>query len=466
MKKLYTLLLGAGIGLTANAQLGQLLNRGFENWQNIVVSESPDQWGNTNTQELTSIPLVTKSTDAQHLTYSVKMENEVLSGDSIMGYVVFGNPGDAGLSGMPYTTQFDQLNGYYKCDMFGNDTAYAIVVLSKAGVETPVIYPFYGTHSTWTAFSIPVPNIPVDSLFVGFVSTNPFSSANYHPSSWLMIDNITLANTVGPLPTQLPNPSFETWVPNTVLQADNWYSFNQVLQPIGLKGVDQTTDAYAGTYAAKLETHALPMWGGDTLQGILSLGAISMGSSSPFAPVPYTAEPTTFSGYYKNSLVGIDESRIMYEFYSGGTPIFTNFVGLSPSSTYTLFTSTIALPSTPDSLAIIFSSGDNPGSVLYLDELSLSGGNVGINEMAALMGLNVYPNPASNLVTVSWENGINENSTLTVFDITGKQVMQTILKGQQGANSTTFDVSMLTSGTYTYTIKNSIQSAHGKLVVE
>jgi len=61
----------------------------------------------------------------------------------------------------------------------------------------------------------------------------------------------------------------------------------------------------------------------------------------------------------------------------------------------------------------------------------------------------IYPNPANNLITIDTGNDPGENNwTISIFNISGKQVMQTTLQGN------TLDVSSLPNGLYILKISN------------
>ncbi|HYG50967.1 MAG TPA: hypothetical protein VD905_08685, partial [Flavobacteriales bacterium] len=138
---------------TAHGQLGALTNGGFENWTSSTIYSMPDIWVSSNMNEFYGTPLCIKSSDAQHLAQSVLLENEVLMGDSLFGYVFLGNPSGSDLEGFPYTSDFDAVTGYYKCSTAGLDTAFVIVNKSFMGVDYPPTFgAIYGNVSTWTAF--------------------------------------------------------------------------------------------------------------------------------------------------------------------------------------------------------------------------------------------------------------------------------------------------------------------------
>ncbi len=92
-----------------------------------------------------------------------------------------------------------------------------------------------------------------------------------------------------------------------------------------------------------------------------------------------------------------------------------------------------------------------PGIVYYrLKQLDFNG-VVSVSEVRAVMvksnGLSIYPNPASNVVTVA---GLAAKHTVSVLDVTGRVVMTAAV----GINDNTIDVAALAEGVYTVIIKD------------
>jgi hypothetical protein len=86
----------------------------------------------------------------------------------------------------------------------------------------------------------------------------------------------------------------------------------------------------------------------------------------------------------------------------------------------------------------------------------------GIASVADNNATNVYPNPFSTSTTFSLANEVN-NATISLYDITGKEVKQINFSGKE----VTFDRGTLASGIYFYSIVNEDQSIKtGKLIIQ
>lgn len=82
-----------------------------------------------------------------------------------------------------------------------------------------------------------------------------------------------------------------------------------------------------------------------------------------------------------------------------------------------------------------------------------SGMVAGVNEnMSAITGINLYPNPATENVTINVDMIEATKISVNVFDITGKMLMNVNSAMNQGLNSITLNVSELPSGVYFTTI--------------
>lgn len=68
----------------------------------------------------------------------------------------------------------------------------------------------------------------------------------------------------------------------------------------------------------------------------------------------------------------------------------------------------------------------------------------------------VYPNPASDQITVQFNNLTEENYQIDVVDMTGRQVLLLLpeTKIEKGIFEKSFDISILRSGIYSYRVKS------------
>lgn len=461
MKKIYTLITFISLGFSLIAQNGQIVNGDFESWQDDQLYETPTEWKSSNTDEFYGVEAVSKSTDAEDGTFSCLLAAQLVGNDTLTPYVYHGRVsnvnGGGPDQGIAYSDNFEAVRLSYKSDLQVGDSLQLLVIRFLAGtvVEFQVKPIAFGVNNIWTSSLIYLGNQPQDSLFIGFIVGDVIGDTKPSPSSWAMIDNIQLIS--GAVETSpLPNHSFENWNNVTVENPSNWYTVNTLLAGSNSENAIKSIDANSGNFALELSTVLI---NSDTIGGFLSIGSINFNNLvTPFAPIPYTAEPTTFSGAYKYSPVNGDAAGIQVVFYQSGTPIGSHYEPLSSQATYTNFSSTISTGGVPDSISFLAFSGDNPGSVLKLDDLQLSGGNVSVTELSAI-DFEIYPNPSSDLANIKLPS--KGSYSIVVSDLKGAVLSTSInITGKH-----TIDTKTLEKGTYFVHVSNESISQVKKLIV-
>lgn len=79
--------------------------------------------------------------------------------------------------------------------------------------------------------------------------------------------------------------------------------------------------------------------------------------------------------------------------------------------------------------------------------------------------MNVYPNPVSNQLTIDFLSESDVlNANISVYDLTGKKLIQTEVELVMGANQIPMDVSTLPKGTYLVHFDNGLDSQYAKIV--
>jgi len=463
MKKLYTITLGLFLGanLSAQSELGEIVNGGFENWSSNVLYEAPTVWQSSNTQEYRGQAIITKSTDATHGSYSAKLETLLLDGDTLQPYVFHGGVGDNGPEGgIPFNSTFNQIVIDYKTDLLGTDTLNLLMIKTLNGtpVAMEIVEIATGTNTNWVTDTLDVSTVVQDSMFFGII-LGGVDDEPVTPGSWALIDNIKLMNNNVAV-ADIPNPSFETWAETSVEEPDSWFTLNTMLSGVGMENAIKTLDSYEGTYAIEMTTIQPSNFGGDTISSYVSMGVIDFENQgpSPFLPVSYGATPGTISGAYKYSPVNGDQGGLVMQFMENGAVIGQHGEVFNSQSTYTTFSSSLNIVGTPDSLVFLISSGENPGSVLKIDGLNFSDGDVGVNELS-IDEIDLYPNPATDVVNI---NGTSSSYDFFVYDITGKLVI-----GQANVKGTrSLDITNYNRGTYLVKIVSGNNVVTKKLSVQ
>lgn len=202
--------------------------------------------------------------------------------------------------------------------------------------------------------------------------------------------------------------------------------------------------------------------------------------------VKYTATATTgfyqeipiiggnqlvISFYYKSS--GDDtDSRIWSNYkdatdaivYQAGTassgqtddPLRTNNLYLPNAAVWTQKTITVTSPSSATKLVLAFRAYN--GGTVSFDQISVVQTILSVKE-EKIAGLNVYPNPVKN-GNLHITSNSNEVKTVTVYDILGKQVLES------KTSNNVVNVSNLKSGAYIVKVTEDGKTDTRKLIIE
>lgn len=92
--------------------------------------------------------------------------------------------------------------------------------------------------------------------------------------------------------------------------------------------------------------------------------------------------------------------------------------------------------------------------------------NVGIDELVNVSELNIYPNPVSTDMTVSFMAKQSAEMTWTITDILGQNMMEEVVDVQTGTFQRNIDVSKLSQGIYFLEVKQGDQNSVIKFVIK
>jgi hypothetical protein len=149
MKIFILVLISVFATMTIFAQ--ELPNPGFEFWSNDLLYEGLENWTTTNSDGYSENLGAIKSDDAYSGLYSLELRSMLINEDSVFSIVYLGAIDDNGPSGgIAYTDAFDQVKGYYKCNMSANDSASIYIVKYYGATVSESISKLGGVHDTWT----------------------------------------------------------------------------------------------------------------------------------------------------------------------------------------------------------------------------------------------------------------------------------------------------------------------------
>lgn len=238
----------------------------------------------------------------------------------------------------------------------------------------------------------------------------------------------------------IPNPDFENW---TSGNPDGWQNPNSFTQTYGTVTVTQeSASPQSGTYSVKLETKNLF---GTAVPGLITNGQISINTSNTppitiLGGTPFTERPNHFKGYFKYipatgdycSIIALllKKNTTTNQFDTIGAAMYN---ANTTVSTWTQFDAlfSYSFGDTPDTIQVVaVSSNPNApvvGSILYLDHLYFEGGTMGNPTLKLNDAVQVYPNPANNILNIYFGKPIAKAATINIFNATGQQVKQDII---------------------------------------
>lgn len=284
----------------------------------------------------------------------------------------------------------------------------------------------------------------------------------------LMLAMSALAN------AQLQNASFEQWQtdPSTIEEwiqnkPLGWILRNDLLEiEEALFYYPAETDAQDGDYALKLG-----IWYN-----------YAKDEAKQTAPIDY--RPTALTGYYKytdnellngGSEIVKDSAKVSIyltkwnEALSKNDTIGYGIKDLTESLDYSPFTCNVTYltEETPDKVIVLLDCSkirrqttteslicpNNTGSYFTVDNVKLETTTLG-NDTFISTNFNVYPNPATDLVTIS-----NFNGEAELYDMTGKKVLNTLITDSKPIN-----VQALQKGIYTIRLTDGTNTNYTKLI--
>jgi hypothetical protein len=275
---------------------------------------------------------------------------------------------------------------------------------------------------------------------------------------------------------QLFNKDFEEWVEMPTSggniqylkpYGDIWATSNEASMVFVAKpSVSRTTDAYNGTYAAKIETVQLgsSKGSGTIFTGAFKIDIINPLNSTKFG-VPFTDKPISFRGFYKfipvaNDSFDIESILTKWDNVNKrrdtiAAAVISREQSITAVSSYTEFNLFYNYYSqeSPDSLTIIMaSSADGAnfnaavGTTLIVDAISLEYYPLSIENKVQKGNLKVFPNPVAQDLTIQSVKGNLKD--LKIYNATGKLVLSMKIE----SDTEIISMNGMASGIYYYSI--------------
>lgn len=113
---------------------------------------------------------------------------------------------------------------------------------------------------------------------------------------------------------------------------------------------------------------------------------------------------------------------------------------------------------------VMFRARSDYGNNAYVDNINITSGFVGLNEVSKNNNISLYPNPAQNNLSVVIEN-VQANGNISIVDAIGKSVYSTALEGK-GKVFTNVDLTNISNGIYFVRVNSGNSVSVQKLIVK
>lgn len=222
----------------------------------------------------------------------------------------------------------------------------------------------------------------------------------------------------------------------------------------------KTSDKNSGSWAVELKAKECIEDGGVAL---VYIGFLAYGNNdNPYisSGIPYHDRPAQLNFYCKFKSIGNDTgfAQIILRLYDSTGYAAGQIIGEGNTSiindidNYTLITVPITyyFPDTPELLQIIFGTsktlvvnnllatspgnGAYEGTTLWIDDATVSGGTIGMNDYQYNVNWAIYPNPFSNSTNLHITNlyeFTNQKTELVLYDVFGREVFKSEIKNSK-----------------------------------
>ncbi|NOQ73502.1 MAG: T9SS type A sorting domain-containing protein [Crocinitomix sp.] len=418
MKRIFTYL--GILTLTASISFAQdqLDNGSFENWDDVVIKDSLDNWFTTTSSYF---PFESNVTSTDGVTGNAVHLETVLTpeGDEVAsaGIILASELGEAFPIGYTYDSDVDNLNAHLRYNIAVGDTGFVLVILELDGAPFAFAqFPIFGEQDEWDLFSWEIEGavITPDAVTIAFFSSG-FDDSEGIEGSWLEVDNVFFGND-GPSPAALPNFSFEDWSPVELEVAEDWYTLDPVLYSIlGFNNITRSTDATDGAYSMKIEVFDENI--DEEIIPFISNGEFDFEEENFIGGSEFTSAPILFKGDFKFLSDATDEANIFMRFWNDAGDFIEYEETLSPGDDWEEFSIAIDLDFTPDSVLTVLFSGAIADGVMFYDNLRFVYDDVSVNKNTKF-NIQSYPNPANNYIHI----GIDAVADLVITNLLGQTV--------------------------------------------
>jgi hypothetical protein len=274
----------------------------------------------------------------------------------------------------------------------------------------------------------------------------------------------------------IPNTGFESWT--TMTGYDNpagWGTMNNLSSMASVYTAEKGTPGSPGTAYLKLTSK---MVGPAVMNGIAVSGVLDSMTMMPKSGFAFNQRPATFSGKWQHMIYGSSQGSVSVTLTRWDVPSNTRVTVATANTTlsgmamsWANFTKTFTYTDGgfPDTCIIFLkASGATPAvsDYLWVDNLAFTGSVAGIDENNNINNLTLYPNPASENMTIEFNSVSSTTIKIELLDVTGKVIKNVNANNVIGDYKYSMNTSDLAKGIYFLKISSDKSIETKKVIVD
>ncbi|HYV92386.1 MAG TPA: T9SS type A sorting domain-containing protein [Chitinophagales bacterium] len=273
----------------------------------------------------------------------------------------------------------------------------------------------------------------------------------------------------------IPNGGFEDWTSmGTYDNPDSWTTLNEMTASASTFTCEKGTPGNVGAAYIKLTSKTVNGIG--VVPGIAVCGTLDQLTMQPNAGFVYSDRPQNLTGKWQHMIFGNSQGFIdvqltrwdaQQEMRIPVASAHKDLTGMAMSWAAFTIPLIYADGGYPDTCIIVLSaSGTAPtnNDYLWVDALGFSGTVTGISNVSNNKIISIFPNPATNLLSIDLSSFSNSKVSVQISDVQGKIVK--IEKAIDASATTTIDIATLPKGNYLLKVTSGTGTFTGQFTKE